>query len=185
VTNTAGIVLVWEGKALPAYCHSCCAGSTEDVREVWGGPPVPPLEGVECRWCASAKHFGPWNFVIGREKLARRLAPETGGVREIGRLRTAGETASGRVRWVMVDAGSREVRISGAKFRMLVGYNDLRSARFTITDRDDSVKFSGTGWGHGVGLCQEGACAMAKKGKSFTEIVRYYFPGTVLKRLKR
>jgi stage II sporulation protein D len=40
------------------------------------------------------------------------------------------------------------------------------------------VIFNGRGYGHGVGLSQEGAIEMAKEGKTFTEILDYYYPNT-------
>jgi stage II sporulation protein D len=124
-------------------------------------------------------------LILDRRTLARRLASKTGGARNVWRIRAEGKTGSGRVKTVAVSVGKRVVRMSGAAFRSLVGYNDLRSARFEITERGESVEFKGTGWGHGVGICQEGAGALARQGWKFDEILRHYFPGARIVRLRR
>ena len=51
----------------------------------------------------------------------------------------------------------------------------LRSTFFTINEEGNDVIFSGKGFGHGVGLCQEGAMRMAEKGYSYTKILNYYY----------
>lgn len=183
--TTSGFVVSYRGKVVPAFSHACCAGGTEDVREVWGGGPVRSLRGVKCRWCRGSKHYGPWTLVLDRVVLAERLAPVLGGSNNIRWIKTDGETRSGRVWFVKLNASGKIRRFTGAKFRALIGYNELRSARFTIKERGPQVEFKGTGWGHGVGLCQEGAGALAKKGWNFKEILRHYFPGASIRRLKR
>ena len=47
-----------------------------------------------------------------------------------------------------------------------------------MSRQGDSFAFHGRGWGHGVGLCQKGAAAMAQQGRSAQEILQQYFPGT-------
>lgn len=185
VDSTAGLVLVHDGRPVTAFSHSCCAGHTEAVEEVWGGSPVSFLGGVPCRRCIGSRHYGPWSLVIERAALARRLRPETRADGRLVWVRTEGETRSGRVRTVWVEVGNRTIRMSGARFRSLVGYDELRSARFGVTVRGESVEFRGMGWGHGVGICQEGACALAREGRGFREILGHYFPGTALVRLDR
>jgi stage II sporulation protein D len=55
---------------------------------------------------------------------------------------------------------------------------NLKSTYFNIATEGDKVIFNGRGYGHGVGLSQEGAIEMAKEGKTFTEILDYYYPNT-------
>lgn len=54
----------------------------------------------------------------------------------------------------------------------------LKSSLFTISPSDDGVVIMGRGYGHGVGLCQDGAKAMAAKGKTYDQITAFYYPGT-------
>jgi len=64
-----------------------------------------------------------------------------------------------------------------------IGFN-LRSSYFTVIPSGDSVIFKGRGYGHGVGLCQDGARVMASRGKSFQEITGFYYPGTAVMDVK-
>ncbi len=185
VEETSGLVLIHGGKVMSAFSHSCCAGATEDIREVWGGKRLRPLGGVKCRWCARSEHYGPWILILDRLTLAKRLAKEIGGVNDVRWIRSHGETASGRVRIVEINAGGKVTRLPSPKFRELVGYNNLRSTRFEIREREESVEFRGTGWGHGVGLCQEGTGALASQGWKCKDILRHYFPGAKIGRLQR
>ena len=60
----------------------------------------------------------------------------------------------------------------------------LRSACFTISFEEESVVFSVTGYGHGVGMSQYGANAMAGEGKSFQEILEWYYTGAQVSGMK-
>ncbi|MFM7723992.1 MAG: hypothetical protein ACKO7O_04295, partial [Bacteroidota bacterium] len=53
---------------------------------------------------------------------------------------------------------------------------DLKSAFFSVSLEENQVVLKGKGYGHGVGLCQEGAMNMAKKGYAYAQILGYYFP---------
>jgi SpoIID/LytB domain protein len=63
----------------------------------------------------------------------------------------------------------------------------FKSARFTILSvtgkNQDYLVFVGSGFGHGVGLCQEGACGMAKKGWPFEKILKFYYQDSIIKRI--
>ena len=58
---------------------------------------------------------------------------------------------------------------------------DLRSSFFSVRVEGDSVILTGRGYGHGVGLCQEGAMVMASKGYDYRKIIGFYYKGVVLK----
>jgi len=58
-----------------------------------------------------------------------------------------------------------------------LGDRALQSTRFTITHRRDEFVFDGTGFGHGVGLCQVGAIARARIGEPVDSILSHYFMG--------
>ena len=57
------------------------------------------------------------------------------------------------------------------------------SNTFAVQKLNDGVQVSGEGMGHGVGLCQMGAFAMAMQGWSYKKILAHYFPGHVLKKM--
>ena len=62
-------------------------------------------------------------------------------------------------------------------FRDLREYFKLKSAWFDVRVVGDNVQLEGRGYGHGIGLCQEGAMRMAVEGKTVEEIVAFYLSG--------
>jgi stage II sporulation protein D len=60
----------------------------------------------------------------------------------------------------------------------------LRSSFYTLTLTGDSISVTGRGYGHGVGLCQDGARAMAAAKKSYDQITGFYYPGTAVTDIK-
>ena len=85
-------------------------------------------------------------------------------------------TAAGAVNTLEVGG----VPLRGTELRSLFG---LRSARFTVTAEESGVTFSVTGYGHGAGMSQYGANAMAGAGATFEEILTHYYTGVSLERL--
>ena len=71
--------------------------------------------------------------------------------------------------------------ISGVKFRTIMGLN---STNFKIKFNSSNVEISCTGYGHGVGMSQWGANAMAKQGKSYKEILQHYYSGVEITKMK-
>ena len=67
------------------------------------------------------------------------------------------------------------------EIRRILSENHLKSSAFDVTFEGDKVILHGTGWGHGVGLCQIGAAVMAAEGYTYREILSHYYPGTELK----
>ena len=67
------------------------------------------------------------------------------------------------------------VSMTGGQVRKLLG---LRSACFSVSVRGEEMTFHVTGYGHGVGMSQYGANAMARQGKNFREILNWYYTGT-------
>src|SRR5262249_53354637 len=78
--------------------------------------------------------------------------------------------------------GTRRVVVRGWDFKMIVGrvlgWNMIKSSRFEVTRDGADFVFRGSGFGHGLGLCQEGAHEMARLGFSYSQIMSHYFPGT-------
>ena len=95
--------------------------------------------------------------------------------------------ADGRVLTLLIKCSSGEYRIEKDKIRWLtsggkIAKGGLSSTLFYIYKPDDGTyHFMGGGWGHGIGLCQFGAKGMAEKGFSAEEIIKHYYPGSVIK----
>lgn len=67
--------------------------------------------------------------------------------------------------------------VLGIPLRDLRQKFNLKSTFFSTSLDNGEVVISGKGYGHGVGLCQEGAMRMARLGYDFRQIAKYYFPG--------
>ena len=70
--------------------------------------------------------------------------------------------------------------MSGVEIRNLLG---LRSANFTVEISENNIKFVVKGYGHGVGMSQTGADALAKQGESYDNIIKHYYTGVEINNL--
>jgi stage II sporulation protein D len=84
---------------------------------------------------------------------------------------------------VRISGPDGAAKVSGPRFRAIVGAGTVRSTRFATEDRGDRIVFRGAGWGHAVGLCQYGARGMAALGHDAEAILRRYYPGAEIVRL--
>lgn len=183
VTETAGETLRdEEGRVADAYFHAACGGMTADIETLWGTTDAPGhLRGVNDEYCAAAPHA--WVNVIPAAKLAKALRGDS--LSDVGanleNVTVTGRDRTGRVEFLLLEGESTR-RLRGWDFKMIVGralgWNILKSSRFEVTRDGSDFIFRGTGFGHGLGLCQEGAHEMAHRGLSYRRILEHYFPGT-------
>lgn len=173
--ETAGQVLLYEGRAVFAAFHSSSAGATEDCGEVWN--PRPYLVSVSSPETAetvpnfiSTLRCAPLDF---RDALLS-LHPEAdfSGAEEtwLGELT---RDQSGRVASCVLGG----VAFKGTALRSLFS---LRSTAFTLEYEDGAFVFTAAGYGHGVGMSQYGAKLMAESGADYRAILAHYYPGTEL-----
>jgi hypothetical protein len=98
---------------------------------------------------------------------------------EGGRLRDVdvdGHTSSGRVARLRL-SGMRPNVIAADQFRLAIGAVELKSTAFTLEKRGDQLRFTGRGFGHGVGMCAIGAARRALRGENARAILAQYYPG--------
>jgi stage II sporulation protein D len=103
-----------------------------------------------------------------------------GASRKVRSVRLDSDRASGRVKYLHFETGAGKVRVHGMDFRSGMG---LKSQNFTMTIRNKTVTISGRGWGHGSGMCQDGAVGMARAGVDYRRILSHYYGGVTLKRV--
>lgn len=105
------------------------------------------------------------------------------GMPDLERVLVTARTATGRVVGLAAEGASgRRSEWRGFEVRRVLG---LPETLFTLhamvrPDGTKVVRFLGRGWGHGVGLCQNGAYGLARAGMGFAQILAHYYPGTVL-----
>ena len=175
VADTDGQVLTYGGELIQAVFFSSASGSTADAAEVWGRslPYLVPVDSPEGDEVPNYR-----STVTLTADDVKKLAEGAGlGCDLSGEPSTwfqnLTRTASGRV--AEVELGG--VALSGGAARNLFS---LRSACFDVSEAEGSFTFSVTGYGHGVGMSQYGANAMAKAGSGWQEILRHYYTGAEL-----
>lgn len=178
VTETEGQVLTSNGKVFETFFHSCCGGMGESADQVWPGHhPEPVLSVHEDPYCGACPP-SHWDYTITREGLADLLRKNDYPVDADWELEVSKQDPSGRVQEILLKIPKQKpIPIPGARFRQIVGYANLKSTLFDFMATPDQVLFTGRGSGHGVGLCQWGAKGMADEGKTYREILEFYYPG--------
>ena len=168
--RVAGALLCYGGAPAAACYHSISAGVTEASQNVWESA-LPYLQGVSSPWDKTADGYET-TVTYSREQVETLLqgldlTPDTDAASWFGTPQwdEAGYVAS------MPVCGEE---VSGTRLRRALA---LRSASFTVTYAGSSFAFTTHGYGHGVGMSQYGAEAMAQGGADWQEILRYYFPG--------
>ncbi len=182
VQDTKGVVMVYNWNIFPAYFHSTCGGHTEDVGRIFGKDSIPPLSGVVCNYCNNSK-YSRWSTDISKFEIERRLGEAKVRVSNISTVKAIDPGAGKHGSRVEIVSASGSKEMNANDFRLLVGPNYLYSTAFDSKNNGKCITFSGRGWGHGVGLCQYGAQAMAEKGFQWTAILKYYYPKIELVRV--
>lgn len=177
VDITRGQVLVHRGRLVPAFFHANSGGHVETAGAIWTGSRTPYIVAKPDTWSLRARH-ARWHASISDVEINRALR-EKGYPNMDGdaSLRVAERLPSGRalaLSYRTAEGGRRA--IDAETFRSAVGSDRVRSAWFeTIRDREGRVDFRGRGWGHGVGMSQWGAHAMASAGVDYRRILSFYY----------
>ncbi|MDT7688008.1 MAG: stage sporulation protein [Acidobacteriota bacterium] len=183
VRETAGEVLRdASGRVTESYFSAACGGRTADIAKLWGVERAPAhLRGVRDDFCSGADES--WTDVIPSAQLLRALRADERsdvGARLEG-VRVVRRDQTGRAELVELEGARRRV-LRGWDFKIIVGrtlgWNVLKSSRFDVARAGSAYVFHGTGFGHGLGLCQAGAHVSATRGASYRQILGRYFPGT-------
>ena len=178
VAETDGLIATYQGAPIQAVFFSSAAGRTVDAVEVWGNA-VPYLTSVES---PEGEEVPGWRSTVElptaefRAMLLKKAPEADLSGDPSGWFSNFAYNSAGGVE--TVDVGG--VTMSGGRVRTLFG---LRSAHFTVAAAADRVTFSVTGYGHGVGMSQYGANALAKEGKTCEEIIRWYYSGVELEKM--
>ena len=198
VRSTAGLVLTHQGRLIPGYYSSCCGGTSQDAAAALAdAPDIAPLRGgPRGGWCQHSPYFR-WGPVLRPSAtLARRIAAwgrahrhavaDLKAIADLGVTRT---NAAGRpTQFSVTDADGRTWTMAPEAFRFACNFDDdalpqlpasalLRSSHVRVSLDGAAVRFTaGRGFGHGVGLCQFGAQAMATQGHDEHQILSHYYP---------
>jgi stage II sporulation protein D len=201
ITATRGLVLEHGGQLIQAYYSSTCGGHTSRIEEVWNKPAAKYLVGGRdapsdeaASFCSASPHFRWAEAWSGAdlEKTIRVTLPrvlawpagrDPGGLVD---LRLGERDPSGRIRGLEVVTTTGTYPVRGDAIRWVLKPKDrplLRSTMFVLEIEREAgaivrVAARGGGNGHGVGMCQMGALAMARAGYDRDAILGRYYPGT-------
>ena len=169
----------YNGKLILAAFHASSGGHTENVENVWSQP-KPYLRAVPDYDQGTPAY--QWVERFSAQDMSRRIS----GVGNVLSMTPERISPFGRVLTMKVtgDRGSRAM--SGAALRQVLG---LKSTWFTVTTEGSNsspttFRVEGRGFGHGLGMSQWGAYNMARQGANYQQILRHYYQGANLARIK-
>lgn len=204
ISTTTGMVLTDAGgNLIDARFSKCCGGRTELFESCWQDIHMPSLESFEDPWCdlsvlpetkrnrildSVLKDYDRntpayrWQTVVSKEEIARNLKTKFGiDASKVSAIVPVKRGPSGRITQLRVVTPLGDIILGKELWiRRLLSSSHLYSSAFEITDLGDTVELRGSGWGHGVGLCQIGAARMAAEGFGWKEILAFYYPGACI-----
>jgi len=179
--QTSGEMLWFAGKPAFACYSKSCGGRTEEGGEVWSTQRVPYLRSHTDPYCTRQSraewHWSPPAIEIAAALRVSQLRTPA----EIHAINVLRRDASGRAKELELVGGGERVRIAASSFRFAMGralgFHTMRSDLWQVAAAGGRLTFTGTGDGHGAGLCQIGADQMGSEGHGYREILRFYYPG--------
>jgi stage II sporulation protein D len=183
VDRTRGQILTFNGKIFPAFFHSSCGGRTTRADYQWKIESHPSLKGVECNFCRGTRHER-WKAEIPAAEMEQLLRKKGHAVSGLQSVTPKDVDISGRPRFFALRHSGGDLTVPANDFRLAIGPDRLKSTRVKVGRVGDKIVFEGSGWGHGVGLCQYGAKNLAVLGYRYADILRYYYPESQLQNLE-
>ena len=207
IDSTWGQVLMYDGELCDARFSKCCGGRMEIFSTCWEDKdhaylqPLPDTpghaEGGECFCNTRDKEilgqvlngydqetvdFYRWEVEYGRKELGELIARRSGvNLGAVMQMTPIERGPSGRIYKLRIE-GEKGIMIVGKELeiRRILSESHLKSSAFDVHYDGERIILHGSGWGHGVGLCQIGAAVMAAKGYTYRQILEHYYPQSVI-----
>ena len=183
VTETQGEVLTYAENIAQVYYCASSGGYTASSASVWGSD-FPYLKASADPY-STEDPYNSWTLVLNSVDFLQALNL-SGTLKNVEVVR---RDESNRVKTLKVSTANQDyfidinIKSDNPKrkpLREVLGNNQLRSTFFEVRMENERVVFTGSGWGHGVGLSQWGAKKMAEQGYTYDQILKFYFPGTIM-----
>jgi stage II sporulation protein D len=168
------VILDKDSSLIVAAFHSNCGGETSPPEDVWLTCQS-YLKRVTDPYCLTSRN-ARWVKIIKREDWIAYLK-RSGNTDDKDIPASFSFIQNSR----LTDYKTEAVSIPLRNIRTDL---DLRSTFFSVTENNSSIILNGRGYGHGVGLCQEGAMAMASQGFRFNQIIDFYYSGVLITDIK-
>jgi len=179
VEETCGEELTYLGEPIEAFFHSASGGATENSENVWSTS-KPYLVSVESPGEEEIMQNFYSSLEITYENLMEKINAYKGTqiitTKKLkDKIKILSRTNRNHVKEIKIQNST----FPGTEIREIL---NLRSTNFNIELKDNSIIFNVSGYGHGVGMSQYGAEAMAQNGSTYKEILSHYYPGTLIEK---
>ncbi len=167
VKSVGNSKIEYNGEIILAVYHAISAGKTETCANVWGRD-YPYLKSVDSSFDKQAQ-----NYAVKTKFTVSELKEKLGDI-----IKWTGKTENYFGKATLTDSGYvKEIEVCGKKTdgTDIRSRLELRSACFSVKYENDKFIFTTNGYGHGVGMSQNGANALAKQGKDYKEILLHYY----------
>lgn len=195
ILATNGLVLKHNGKLIEAYYHSTCGGKTASL-EVWGqenkGFLIPISDSASGKPFCEASRYMRWEEKFTMQELVSLLQRNALDARvdkpfsfsKIEQILITEKFEGGRVKRLVVFTDKGSFEVFGDRTRRLFARDGkiLPSSLFSISQSGDNFSITGSGFGHGIGMCQMGARARSSQGQKFDEILKAYYTDVVIEK---
>jgi stage II sporulation protein D (peptidoglycan lytic transglycosylase) len=187
VSETAGEFLAFADRAVDVHFTAVCGGLSATPEMVWGGTRKGgyAYRRIACSWCKQS-HYMNWERRAEVSTVLDALSA-TLKVRLSNQAEIMVESIEGDqlVRSVMIRDRGRQLAMSTDQFRRAIGrrigWNKVLSPTFAVERRGHAFIFRGRGFGSQVGFCLVGAVAQAASGRTYREILSFYYPGAEIR----
>ncbi|ADL11648.1 SpoIID/LytB domain-containing protein [Acetohalobium arabaticum] len=179
VEKTRGEVVTHKGEYIKGWFHSSAAGQTTTAKVglAYDKPEPEYITSVESPDQHAPEDVKSWIVTLPQSAILNVLK-EIKGVQasKVENITIDDKDETGRAIGLTINYGNGSETIKAAKFRTSIGPDELKSTLIeSIEETDNGFIFKGSGYGHGVGMSQWGAYALAKEGQSPEDIIKHYF----------
>lgn len=188
VKMTSGQVMTYRGRYVKGWFSASCGGRTALAKDGLAYKEREPayMRSVSCpeaEVIPESELF--WEEKFSRQEITKALSELGKEIGTVSRMAVASRSKeSHRARELKFTGASGEATVPGADFRIAIDPQKMRSIWLTdIKHEADGITLEGRGFGHGVGLCQWGAHALAKEGKKPEDIIKHYYPEVKIMKL--
>lgn len=174
VDEVLGKVITYEGEPIMAAYHAISPGKTESAKNMWDKD-IEYLRSADSSWDKDSTRYSSEVVFAAEEleKIMSNIENADFSADEEEWIKVKNTSDSGTV----LEAEICGIEMTGMEIRNLLS---LRSPTFEVEYNDGDFIFSVCGYGHGVGMSQNGANCMAQNGKTYEEIIAHYYQGTVI-----
>lgn len=167
-------------KIIKAFYHADCGGQTKSAVDVWK---MSQSFGVARDPFCAERTQSQWSHRVSIQDFQEKIRKLVGRpLQWLPHFDWSTASIQSHHQIVMRER-EQEVLIAANDLRKVVGFEKIKSTNFTVRKDSEGFLFRGVGRGHGVGLCQMGSWELGKRGYTYSEILKHYFPNAFLKKL--